>query len=102
MTQVLRLFQTAIDPNDVDTVRRLFTEDVLPLYAGLPGCLGVELVMSVESSAGGLIEGAALSRWASLEDMERAVGSRPVGEAQVRILQLLRQEPVIRVYEVLV
>lgn len=101
MTQVLRMFQTAIDPADVDTLRRLFSEDVVPVYRQLAGCLGIELAMSVDRSAGGLVEGAALSRWSGLEEMERAVGSRAVAEAQVRILQLLRQEPVIRVFEVL-
>ncbi|HUR17951.1 MAG TPA: hypothetical protein VMZ51_03320 [Acidimicrobiales bacterium] len=101
MTQVLRMFQTAIDPGDVETLRRLFTEDVLPVYGQLTGCLGMELVLCVGSSAGGLVEGAAVSRWSNLEHMENAIGSRPVAEAQVRILQLLRQEPVIRVFEVL-
>lgn len=101
MTQVLRMFQTAIDPADVETLRQLFSEDVLPVYVQLPGCLTMELVMSVQASAGGLVEGAAVSRWSGLEEMEIAIGSRPVAEAQVRILQLLRQEPVIRVFEVL-
>ncbi len=101
MTPVLRMFQTAIDPADVDTLRRLFAEDVLPVYNQLPGCLGIELAMCVERSAGGLVEGAALSRWSGREEMERAIGSRPVAEAQVRILQLLRQEPVIRIFEIL-
>ena len=100
MTEVLRLFQTAIDPADLDTLRRLFAEDILPVYRNLAGCLGIELVMCVQSSAGGLVDGAAVSRWSSLEDMEKAIGSRAVGEAQVRVLQLLRQEPVIRVFEV--
>jgi len=95
------MFQTAIDPTDVDALRRLFAEDILPVYRELAGCLGIELVMSVGSSAGGLVEGAAVSRWTGLEEMEKAIGSRPVAEAQVRVLQLLRQEPVIRVFEVL-
>ncbi|MEO7837339.1 MAG: hypothetical protein ABIS21_06830 [Acidimicrobiales bacterium] len=98
---MLRMFQTAIDPADVDALRRLFAEDVLPVYGQLAGCLGMELVLCTDRSAGGLVEGAAVSRWAGLEEMERAVVSRPAAEAQVRILQLLRQEPVIRVYEVL-
>lgn len=101
MTPVLRLFQTAIDPADIDTLRRLFAEDVVPVYTQLPGCLGIELAMSVELSAGGLVEGVALTRWSGLEEMENAVASRPVAEAQVRILQLLRQEPVIRIFEIL-
>ena len=101
MGQVLRMFQSAIDPADVETVRGLFAADVLPAYGVLDGCLGIELVMSVDRNAGGLIEGAALSRWESREAMEVAVASRPVQEAQVRIVELLRQEPVVRIFEVL-
>jgi quinol monooxygenase YgiN len=101
MPEALRLFQSTIDPADVDRVRRLFKDDILPVYDRLPGCLGIELVMRTEPNAGGLVEGAALSRWASREAMETAMASRPVQEAQVRIFELLRQEPVVRVFEVL-
>ncbi|MEO6121870.1 MAG: hypothetical protein ABIW46_01175 [Acidimicrobiales bacterium] len=101
MNQVLRVFQTAVDPADIATVRELFAEDIVPAYAGLVGCLGVELVMSVDHNAGGLVEGAAISRWASLDEMDRGVSSRDARESQVRIFELLRQEPVVRVFEVL-
>ncbi len=102
MTQTLRLFQSTIDPADVDTIRRLFIDDILPAYQRLDGCIAIELVMRSEPNAGGLVEGAALSRWESRDAMDRAVASRPAQEAQVRVLGLLRQEPVVRVFEVLV
>ena len=101
MPEVLRMFQAAIDPADVDSLCQLFADDVLPVYAKVPGCLGIELVMCVEHNAGGLVEGAAMSRWESREAMNAALGSREVKEAQVRIFELLRQEPVVRVFEVL-
>jgi quinol monooxygenase YgiN len=101
LTQTLRLFQSTIDPADVEEVRRLFIDDVLPVYKKLKGCLSIELVMRSEPNAGGLVEGAALSRWESRDAMHEAVMSRPAKEAQVRIVELLRQEPVIRVFEVL-
>src|SRR5439155_154019 len=53
-------------------------------------------------NSGGLLEGAAASRWESFEAMEEAMASRDVAEGLVRILKLLRQEPVTRIYEVLV
>ncbi len=102
MTQTLRLFQSTIDPADVDTIRRLFMDDILPAYQRLDGCIAIELVMRTEPNAGGLVEGAALSRWESRDAMDRGVASRMAQEAQVRILALLRQEPVVRVFEVLV
>ena len=100
MTQCIRMLQSAVDPADIDTVVQLFADDVVPAFTGIDGCLGIELLMSVESNAGGLVEGAALSRWESREAMEKGVNSRQAAEAQVRIIELLRQEPVVRIFEV--
>ncbi len=102
MADYLRLFQSAVDPADVDEVRRLFVDDVKPAFEAIVGCLSVELTVSVEKNAGGLVEGAVVSRWSSLEAMETAVASRPVQEAIVRVRQLLRQEPVAKVFEILI
>ncbi|MGH9154339.1 MAG: antibiotic biosynthesis monooxygenase family protein [Acidimicrobiales bacterium] len=101
MARFLRILQTAVDPADVRVVRDLFDEDIVPAFAVLEGCLGIELVMSVEHNAGGLVEGCAISRWESRESMDSGVASRGARESQVRIIELLRQEPVIRVFEVL-
>ena len=97
----LRLFQSAVDPSDVDEVRRLFNDDVKPVFEGIEACESMELLVNVEGSAGGLVEGCALSRWRSLEELEAALATREVAEALVRILATLRQEPVTKTYEVL-
>jgi heme-degrading monooxygenase HmoA len=99
-TQYLRLFLSSVDPGDVDELRKLFLDDVRSAFESVPGCLGIELLMSATMNAGGLIEGAALSRWETLAAMNEGMASRTVAEAQVRIFELLRQEPVVRVYEV--
>ena len=101
MAQYLRLFQTAVDPADVVEVTRLFEDDVKPVFGAMAGCLSIELIVSTEKNAGGLVDGAALSRWASLEEMEVALQSREVAEALIRVRQLLRQEPISKVFEVL-
>jgi quinol monooxygenase YgiN len=100
MAQYLRVFQSAVDPDDVEAIRQFFTDDVLTAFAGLDGCLGVELLISHDRNAGGLVEGAAVSRWSSMEAMDEAVASRPVKEALVRVTSLLRQQPVTRIFEV--
>ncbi|MEW6154148.1 MAG: antibiotic biosynthesis monooxygenase [Actinomycetota bacterium] len=100
MPTYLRLYQSAVDPSDVAEVRRLFDDDVVGVFSALDGCLSVELLVSVEKNAGGLVEGAVVTRWASLEAMEEAVASRAVQEAIVRFRGLLRQEPLARVYEI--
>ncbi len=100
MAEYLRLYQSAVDPDDVGEVRRLFADDVAPAFAACPGCLSVELAVSIDVNAGGLVEGAAISRWSSLHEMDAAFRSREVSEAIVRVRQLLRQEPVSKVLEV--
>jgi quinol monooxygenase YgiN len=100
MASYLRLYQSAVDPADVNEVLRLFVDDVKPVFEVVDGCQSLELVVSVEKNAGGLVEGAVVSRWSSLDAMEAAVSSRPVREAIVRFRQLLRQEPVARVFEI--
>lgn len=98
--QLLRMFQSAVDPADVPAVRQLFNDDVVPAFRHLEGCLGIELAIGFETNAGGLVEGAAISRWASRQSMEKALGSREAREGLVRVLALLRQEPVTRLFEV--
>lgn len=100
MASYVRLFMSAVDPGDVDEVRRLFAEDVTPAFRAQAGCLGIELLLNVEKNAGGLVEGGALSRWESLEALETALASRDVSEAMVRILRLLHHEPVTKTFEV--
>ncbi len=100
MPGYLRIFQSAVSPSDAEEVRRLFVDDVKPIFEDMAGCLGIELVVSVEMTAGGLMEGAVVTRWESREAMEAAVGSRAVKEAIVRFRDLLRQEPLAKVYEI--
>ncbi len=101
MSHYIRLYQSAVDPADVDEMRRLFVDDVVPAFAGSQGCLGLELTVSIEPNAGGLVEGAAISRWSSLDEMAAAMASHEVKEALVRVRQLLRQEPVSKVLQVI-
>ncbi len=100
-SEYLRLYQSAVAPDDVEEMERLFVDDVLPAFADCAGCLGIELAVTIEPNAGGLVEGAAISRWSSLEEMAAAMASRGVQEALVRVRQLLRQEPVSKVLQIL-
>lgn len=97
----VRLYQSAVDPADVEEMQRLFVDDVVPAFRACAGCLGIELAVTVEPNAGGLVEGMAISRWSSLDDMAAAMASHPVQGALVRVRQLLRQEPVSKVLQVL-
>ena len=98
---VLRIFQAAVDPADLDEMRQVFVDDILPVFSALPGCTSMELLLGTEHHPGGLLECAAVSRWESLDDMRAGLETRAVKEARVRLFALLRQEPLVRVFEVL-
>jgi quinol monooxygenase YgiN len=97
----VRFFSSAVDPADLEEVRRIFTEDVKPVFEAQPGCRSMELVVGTENNAGGLLDHAVISRWDSLDELHLALGSRAVSESMVRILGLLQHEPVTKTYEVL-
>lgn len=96
----VRLFTSAIDPSDLDEVRRIFAEDIAPVFESLPGCVAMELLLGADRSAGGLVDAAALSRWTSQDELTKAIESRSVAESMVRILPFLQLEPVIRMFEI--
>jgi quinol monooxygenase YgiN len=96
----VRLFSSAIDPSDVSEVRRIFAEDIAPVFAALPGCLSMEFLLGIDRNAGGLVDAAALSRWKSQDTLSAAIESRVVAESMVRILPFLELEPVIRMFEI--
>jgi hypothetical protein len=96
----VRLFSSAIDPSDLGDVRRIFAEDIGPVFEAFTGCLSMELLLGMDRNAGGLVDAAALSRWNSQDDLTTAIESRAVAESMVRILPFLQVEPVIRMFEI--
>lgn len=95
----VRLFTSAIDPNDVGEVQRIFAEDIRPVFESFAGCVSMELLLGMDRNAGGLVDAAALSRWKTPDDLSTAIESRAVAESMVRILPFLQLEPVIRMFE---
>ncbi len=99
--EVLRIFRAAVHPDDVDEVIRLFEQEVRPAFSSLPSCLSIELVMDRDVSSTGLIEGAVVSRWKSLEEMEEGIRSDAALESQTNIRRLLRSQPIVTVHLVI-
>ncbi|HEY0400001.1 MAG TPA: antibiotic biosynthesis monooxygenase [Acidimicrobiia bacterium] len=97
----VRLFSSAVDPSDLADVRRIFGEDIAPVFESMPGCTSMELLLGIDRNAGGLVDAAALSRWKSPDELNAAIESREVAESMVRILPFLQLEPVIRMFEII-
>lgn len=97
----LRMFVSSVDPQDLPAIQKIFNDDVRPALLRQDGCESVELVANVQPNAGGLVEGAAVSRWHTLEQLEKALAQREVQESIVRVRELLRQEPVSKTFEII-
>lgn len=96
---IVRLFLTSVAPGDLDEAVRIFDEDVRPAFESQAGCKGIELLTALQTNVAGLIETCAISRWHALESMERALEQPEVQRSRVRFLELLRREPVIKIYQ---
>ena len=96
---IIRIFDTAMEQDDIETARQLFLETVQAAFNAFPGCHGIELTIGVEEHSGDLVDVAALSRWDSLEAVETATKTEEYDEALSGIRKLFRQAPIVRHFE---
>ncbi|MGI8774388.1 MAG: antibiotic biosynthesis monooxygenase family protein [Actinomycetota bacterium] len=93
---ILRMFDTAIVPDDEDEARRLFREQVKPAFDAFEGCHGIEMLIGLEEHSGGFMDIAAISKWDSVEHIEAAVQSADYTKALAELKTLFRQTPIVR------
>ena len=96
---IVRIFDTAMDPADVEKGKELFRDKVRPAFDSFPGCHGVEMVIGVEEHSQDLVDVASISRWESLESIEQATTSDEYKEALEEIRKLFQQAPIVRHFE---
>ncbi|MDQ3940379.1 MAG: antibiotic biosynthesis monooxygenase [Actinomycetota bacterium] len=96
---IIRIFDTAMEPDDIDKAKEFFRDDVRPAFESFPGCHGVEMTIGVEEHSGDLVDVASLSRWDSIDAVNEATATDEYKEALARIRQLFRQAPIVRHFE---
>ncbi|MGH2750295.1 MAG: antibiotic biosynthesis monooxygenase family protein [Actinomycetota bacterium] len=97
---IIRVTDTAIDPEDLESCQRAVRGQIQPAFEHLPGCHGIELHVRVDERHGDLIEVAAVSRWDDVEAMETAVRSEGYAEAMGVLRPMFQQAPIVRIFEV--
>jgi quinol monooxygenase YgiN len=95
---IVRIFNTAVDPEEVDEGVRLFREHVKPVMEAFDGCQEVDWYIGVEEHSGDLVDIAAVSKWDSVEQIEAATNSPEYEEALSELRQLFRQNPIVHHY----
>ena len=96
---IIRIFDTAMEPDDIETAKRVFADSVRAAFTAFEGCHGIELTIGVEEHSGDLIDVAAISRWESLEAIQAVMGTDEYQEALAPIQGLFRQAPIVRHFE---
>lgn len=96
---ILRIFDTAMDPADVESGKDLFREKVRPVFDAFDGCHGVEMVIGVEEHSQDLVDVASISRWDSIDSIEAAISSDGYKTAMEDIRKLFQQAPIVRHFE---
>ena len=97
---IVRMFDTAVTPEDIEAGKELFRNDVKPVFESFDGCLGVEMIIGVEEHSKDLIDIASISRWESLEAIQSATASPEYANALTEIRKLFQQAPIVRHFEV--
>ncbi|MDQ3916317.1 MAG: antibiotic biosynthesis monooxygenase [Actinomycetota bacterium] len=93
---IIRIFDTTVDPGDVERAKAVFREDVAPAFEAFPGCHGIELLVGIDEHSGDLVELCAISRWDSKEAIDAAVGSDDYTRALAEFRKLFQQSPIVR------
>lgn len=96
---IIRLFDTSVDPGDVEQAVAIFRTDVAPAFDAFGGCHGIELLVGVDEHSGDLVEMCAISRWDSREAIEAAIAGDDYRQALAEFRKLFQQTPIVRHFE---
>jgi len=97
---IIRVTDTAIDPEDLDRCTQLLVDRIAPALSQLSGSRGIEIHVRVDERHGDLVEIATVSRWDDRDAMEAAIRSEEYTDAMAEFRPLFQQAPIVRIFEV--
>ena len=97
---IIRIFDTAMDPGDIENAKQLFRDQVRPAFLAFEGCSQIDMCIGVEEHSGDLLDVASISRWDSLESVQAATVTDEYQEALAEIRKLFAQNPIVRHFDV--
>ena len=97
---IIRVTDTAIDPEDLERCTRILRDRIAPALAQLSGGRGIEIHVRVDERHGDLVEIATVSRWDDRDAMEVAIRSEEYSDAMAEFRPLFQQAPIVRIFEV--
>lgn len=96
---IIRIFDTAIDPQETDRARMIHQEVIVPAFTRFAGCHGIEMGLSLEEHSRDLVLLVAISRWDSVAAIQLATSSPEYAEAVSELRTLFQENPIVRHFE---
>jgi quinol monooxygenase YgiN len=96
---IIRMFHTAVDPEDLERGKALFRDKVRPAFLAFEGCEVIEMHVGLEDHSGGLVDVVSVSKWTSKEAIDHAVAGETYEEAIAELKRLFQQNPIVRHFE---
>ncbi len=96
---IVRIFDTAVDSDDVEKAKEIFRAKVAPAFAAFDGCDGLEMLLGVGEHSQDLVEVCAISRWDSVDAIEAAIKTPGYEAALDELRKLFQQAPIVRHFE---
>ena len=96
---IVRIFDTSVDPGDIELGKQLFRDQVKPALLKFDGCNEIEMLINIGEHSGDLVEIAAFSRWDSVAAIEAAVKTPEYDRALEELRKLFAQSPIVRHFE---
>ena len=96
---IIRMFDTAIDAEDIERAKELFRTIIQPAFTAFDGCSGIDMFMGLDNRAGELVEVAAISRWNDRASIDAATASGEYAEALSDFKKLFQNAPIVRHFE---
>lgn len=98
---IVRIFDTAISPDDVERAKEIFLQQVRPAFERFAGCHGIEMMLGIDEHSLDLVDVAAISRWESTAAIDKATGTDEYEEALRELRELFEQTPIVRHFELI-
>ena len=96
---IVRIFDTNVDPADVDKGKELFLTQVKPAFERFEGCQGIDMHIGIDEHSGDLVDVVAISRWDSLEAIDQATSTEEYADSLTEIRKLFQRTPIVRHFE---
>lgn len=96
---IVRIFDTAMEPDNIERAKELFRDVVRPAFEDFDGCLGIDMFIGIDEHSRDLVDVAAISRWANLDSIQAALKSPAYAEALEELRKLFEETPIVRHFE---